>query len=128
MRVVSTQSAIARAVDELRKSKLPMHEANTIRKRYEYKDGKFNVYQEQDVDPWLDHNQAAYNAAPETGRFNGDRFYRMAKIPNLVYVKFCKELGIPVNRWFDSDTLDVIIKRYLNSAEYRKLRTYPGRM
>lgn len=80
------------------------------------------VQRTQDVQPILDANRAAFNAAPEHGRFKGE-MHRMASIPNIVIEQWLKE-GINLYDKHDWPA----VRRKLNSPEYAYLRTKPGRL
>lgn len=78
---------------------------------------------EQDVEPILDLNKAAYNDG--TRGYTPSRDLRkIAEIPLIVAEKWRNELGVDV---FNKDHAPAV-RRLLNDPEYLYLRTAPGRV
>lgn len=93
-------------------------------------DGKLIQKREWDERPTLDANKAEYNNAP--GKFDRKpkRMRRLASIDMGAYFEIVvNKMGIPPHRMFQL-TPDEKKKRnsYLNSSEYRYLRTAPGKL
>jgi hypothetical protein len=87
--------------------------------------GKIKVYQTQDVQPFLEHNNTHMNAG--ASGFKGD-WHRMASIPPIVIVQWTEELKA---KGADNvNPLDVQNRKFLlgklNSPEWNKLRTKQG--
>lgn len=85
-------------------------------------DGKIHIQRLQDVENNLNANQAEYNSHGDHGRFAKGHMHKMASIPMALYEQWLKE-GFDVLTASDAE-----LRRRLNSSEFRKLRTKPGRM
>ena len=88
-------------------------------------DGKIQVYQTQDVAPFIEHNKQ-YMDANKKG-FQGE-WHRMASIPPIVIVQWTEEL-----KKMGADCIDPIDKKNrkfllgkLNDPAWNKLRTKQG--
>ncbi len=88
-------------------------------------DGKIQVYQTQDVKPFLEHNKQAQDV--NGGGFQGD-WHRMASIPPIVIVQWTEELKAK-----GADCINPLDKKnrkfllgHLNSSDYAYLRTKQG--
>lgn len=83
-----------------------------------HNDGTFTIETVQDVEPILERNKAL---ASERGKNMRDReFIPVASIPVTVQYEWLKKYGI--TSVFDEE-YEPLIKRLLNSNEYRYLRT-----
>lgn len=80
----------------------------------------------QDVEPILEDNQRLMNVPRRSSRLHHsglEVWYRVASIPNILLEQLWQR-GL---KFSDSDFVERI-KPMLNSAEYEKLRTAPGRI
>ena len=87
--------------------------------------GKIQVYQTQDVTPFIKHNEKAREMA--TGGFKGD-WHRMASIPPIVIVMWSEELkkmGADCCNPTDVKNRKFLLGK-LNSPDWAKLRTKQG--
>lgn len=91
-------------------------------------DGRIIQTRSQDETPYLDANKEQYNNAP--GRFDKKPQIRaIASIPMVAYAEIMTNMGIPPHRWFQLTQDEKKVRnRYLNSSEYRYLRTSPGKI
>ena len=90
-------------------------------------DGKVTVRGVQDAEPILDANQQQFNAHASKGRRDygegGGFGEQVARIPAGLVEQILQTDGVNLQ------TCDVkTLNRYLNSSEYAKLRTAPGRL
>jgi hypothetical protein len=101
-------------------------EQTDIIERYSKDDnGKIQVYQTQDVRPFLAHNKLAQEA--NQGGFKGD-WHRMASIPPIVIVQWTEELkakGADCVNPLDAQNRKFLLGK-LNSPDWVKLRTKQG--
>jgi hypothetical protein len=88
-------------------------------------DGKITVRRMQDVDPFLDANRQQMGAHSSKGRrdYGEGLGEHVARIPNALIEQLIQTHGVNLATC-DEKTL----KRFLNSSEYAKLRTAPGRI
>ena len=87
--------------------------------------GKIQVHQTQDVDPFLEFNRKARESA--LGGFKGD-MHKMASIPPIVIVMWTEELkasGADCVNPLDVQNRKFLLGK-LNSPEWNKLRTKQG--
>ncbi len=100
-------------------------QTDIIEKYSKNADGKIEVYQTQDVKPFLEHNKKFEDA---TGQgFKGD-WHRMASIPPIVIVQWTEELkkhGADCINPLDAKNRKFLLAK-LNSPEWNKLRTKQG--
>lgn len=91
--------------------------------------GVLTVYREQDVEPVLNANRAAFNEAPSWrpwGSGRKDVSMRMvADIPNIVVEQWLKE---GINIFSPDPDMQKKFRKKLNDPEWRYLRTYPGKV
>lgn len=81
-------------------------------------DGTFTIKTQQDVEPFLDANK---QMAVENGKkTRGKDMFHAAQIPVVVQYEWVKRYGI--RNIFDEE-YEPLIKRLLNSSEWRYLRT-----
>lgn len=81
-------------------------------------DGTYTIATVQDVEPFLDANKAM---APINGKkTRGKDMFHVAQIPVVVQYEWLKRYGI--RSVFDEE-YEPLIKRLLNSSEWRYLRT-----
>ena len=88
-------------------------------------DGKIEVYQTQDVKPFLEHNRTAQSANGQG--FKGD-WHRMASIPPIVIVMWTEELkakGADCINPLDARNRKFLLGK-LNDPAWNKLRTKQG--
>jgi hypothetical protein len=100
-------------------------QTDIIEKYSKNSDGKIEVYQSQDVKPFLEHNKK-FESANEGG-FKGD-WHRMASIPPIVIVQWTEELknqGADCINPLDKQNRKFLLSK-LNSPEWNKLRTKQG--
>ncbi len=97
-----------------------------VKTRMRGEGGKLVVYREQDVEPYLEANQRAYNDAPSwrTGR-NTSPMRLVADVPNVVIEQWLKE---GVNVFSTEPAMQKKVAAKLNDYTNRKLRTAPGRV
>jgi hypothetical protein len=93
------------------------------------KDGQVCVYREQDVESVLKANQVAMNEAPTWRPYASGRkdvaLRHVAEIPAILAEQWFAE-GINI---FSADPdMQKKFRKKLNDWNYRKLRTYPGRL
>ena len=91
-------------------------------------DGKIQVHQTQDLQPYLDANQAEMQVSGDG--FKGETFYKVASIPALVIELWAQELkdqGAD-NAWPLAKCNEKWFTAKLNSSEFLKLRTKTGRV
>ena len=90
-------------------------------------DGKVTVQVSQDADPIFEANQVQYNTHSSKGRRDygegGALGTQVARIPMGVVEEVLMKTGVNLQTC-DNATLH----RFLNSSEYAKLRTAPGRL
>ena len=90
-------------------------------------DGKITVQVTQDADPIFDANRQQFNAHSSKGRRDygdtGGLGEMVARIPSGVVSEVLMKTGVNLQTC-DNKTLH----RFLNSPEYAKLRTAPGRL
>ncbi len=97
-----------------------------IQERVTFEQGLMVVERIQDVQPYLDANQSAFNEAPTWRPFAGINMRPVADIPMIVVEKWMKE---GFNLFDDKqDGYQRELKRRLNDYTNRKLRTAPGRI
>jgi hypothetical protein len=87
--------------------------------------GKIQVYQTQDVKPFIAHNKLAEENA--LGGFKGN-FHRMASIPPIVIVQWTEELkakGADCVNPLDAQNRKFLLAK-LNDPAWNKLRTKQG--
>lgn len=87
-------------------------------------DGLLVRHSSEDVEPILEANKRRANATPETGRFAGDGFHMVARIPRILIEKWMNEEGID---FFDRNDWPKIVAK-LNSSEYSYLKTLKARI
>ena len=88
-------------------------------------DGKIQIYQTQDVKPFLEHNKQFEDA--NSKGFQGD-WHRMASIPPIVVVQWTEELkkmGADCVNPIDIKNRKFLLGK-LNSSDYAFLRTKQG--
>ena len=88
-------------------------------------DGKIQVYQTQDVAPFLEHNKQAQDV--NGAGFQGD-WHRMASIPPIVIVQWTEELkamGADCINPIDVKNRKFLLGK-LNDPAWNKLRTKQG--
>ena len=88
-------------------------------------DGKIQVYQTQDVKPFLEHNKTHRDAGSKG--FQGD-WHRMASIPPIVIVQWTEELkkiGADCINPIDAKNRKFLLRK-LNDPDYKFLRTKEG--
>ncbi len=90
-------------------------------------DGKLTVKNSQDVEPILKKNKRMYNDGD--GYSASKDLKRVASIPTLVLTLWAKEYN-GSNNWFGlpADERKKILKRKLNSNEFRYFRTASGNL
>ena len=90
-------------------------------------DGKLTVQNSQDVEPILKKNKRMYNDGD--GYSASKDLKRVASIPTLVLSLWAKEYN-GSNNWFGIDSKErrVILKKKLNSSEFRYFRTASGNL
>jgi len=100
-------------------------QTDIIEKYSKNSDGKIEVYQSQDVKPFLEHNKKFESA---TGQGFKGEWHRMASIPPIVIVQWTEELKRKA-----ADCINPLDKQnrkfllaMLNSPEWNKLRTKQG--
>lgn len=94
------------------------------RKRFE--DGKLVVCRTQDVEPYLEQNKVRMNDAPSWRPYSSsDGMREVADIPMIVVEQWLRE---GFNMLDPSPENAKELARRLNSIEYEKLRTFPGRV
>lgn len=97
-----------------------------IQERVSFQQGLMVVERIQDVEPYLDANQAAYNEAPTWRPFAGANMRPVADIPMIVVEQWIKE---GFNLFDDKqEGYQRELRRRLNDYTNRKLRTCPGRI
>jgi hypothetical protein len=74
------------------------------------------IHSSQDVEPILEQNQREYAAAEGT-RFG--EWTKIATLPNLIYYQLLMSGKLHDQRY---------MRQFLNSSEFRKFRTRPGRV
>lgn len=89
---------------------------------YDSADRKIHVQRLQDVEENLNANQAEFNSYGDHRNFKG-HLHKMASIPNAIYEKWLREDGFDALTGDDKE-----LRRRLNSSEFRKLRTMPGKL
>ncbi len=99
---------------------------NDIKTASQARNGIVTVKRTQDVEPYLNANQAEYNShgdyRPYAGKGN---LRKVADVPNIVIEQWLKE-GVNV---FSSDPdMQKKVRRKLDDYTNRKLRTIPGRL
>jgi hypothetical protein len=87
--------------------------------------GKLVVRRTQDTTGYLEQNKAEMNEAPSWRPYAGTSMRKVATIPNVIVEKWMRE---GVNIFDPSPETQKKIAEKLNSNEYKKLRTYPGRV
>ena len=100
-------------------------QTDIIEKYSKNSDGKIEVYQTQDVKPFLEHNKQ-FESATGSG-FQGD-WHRMASIPPIVIVQWTEELkamGADCINPIDKQNRKFLLGK-LNSPDWVKLRTKQG--
>jgi hypothetical protein len=88
-------------------------------------DGKIQVFQTQDVKPFIEHNKA-FESSTSSG-FKGD-WHRMASIPPIVIVMWTEELkakGADCINPIDAKNRKFLLGK-LNDPAWNKLRTKQG--
>lgn len=100
-----------------------------ISTRMEARNGKLLVVRSQDVAPYLRENTRERNShsdwRPYATRRGGSNLKKVAEIPNIVVEQWLKE-GINV---FSKDpAMQRRVRLKLDSNEFQKLRTMPGKM
>lgn len=90
-----------------------------MRRGWHVGNGEIVRYAEDDVEPVLDANKAEFNATPETRKFGGKTFHRVARIPPIIIEKWKNELGID---FFNRNHLPRVMA-LLDSPDYRYLKT-----
>lgn len=92
------------------------------------KNGMLHVQRTQDVEPYLNKNQALRNSVGDyKNRWSRrDRPMRMvADIPNVIVEKWMQE---GVNVFSNDPGMVNKVRRKLDEPEYRHLKTHPGRI
>jgi len=100
-------------------------QTDIIEKYSKNSDGKIEVFQTQDVKPFLEHNKNFESAIGQG--FKGD-WHRMASIPPIVIVQWTEELkksGADCINPIDAKNRKFLLAK-LNSPEWNKLRTKQG--
>ena len=100
-------------------------QTDIIEKYSKNSDGKIEVYQTQDVKPFLEHNKQ-FEGANKKG-FQGD-WHRMASIPPIVIVQWTEELkkhGADCINPLDAKNRKFLLGK-LNDPAWNKLRTKQG--
>lgn len=87
---------------------------------YDEADGTTWLERVQDVEPILNETKAAFNDAPEFGRYKRD-VVKVASIPLVVYEAYLKK-GIDLLKD------DAALRRFLNDPDNRAFRTTPGKV
>lgn len=95
----------------------------------EARNGKVLVVRSQDVAPYLRENQRERNShsdwRPYASRRGGSNLRKVAEIPNIVVEQWLKE---GVNVFSNDPAMQKLVRRKLDSNEFLKLRTMPGKM
>lgn len=96
-------------------------------KYYFEEDGTLTVKNSQDVNPILEKNKRMYNDG--NGYSKSKDLKRVASIPTLILTLWAKEYN-GSNNWFGlpNDERKKILKRKLNSNEFRYFRTASGNL
>ena len=89
---------------------------------YNEADDTITTSRVQDVEPYLDANKRAYNAA--TKGFESETFNQVASIPMILIEQWLREEGLDI---FNPDHAGRL-RRKLNDPDYLYLRTKPGRI
>ena len=89
-----------------------------------HQDGTFTIETREDVEPILDANKRM-----QTNEYPRDKeLLPVARVPATVYQKWLQDLGIPFDQAHEPDVRRLICQLYLNSNEFRFLRTTEGRI
>ena len=89
-----------------------------------HQDGTFTIETVEDAEPILDANKRQ-----QTDGLKRDReFMPVARVPVTVYQKWLQDLGIPFEQADEPDVRRLICQLYLNSNEFRFLRTTEGQI
>lgn len=81
----------------------------------------FHTTQEQDVQPFVEHNKRLQGTGRDYWKAGGD-FRHEATVPNLILLKWAEEDGIPPDKVY-SDEFARRISRRLNDPDYRAFKT-----
>lgn len=83
---------------------------------------KLHIVYEQDVEPILEANKRAFNDAPT--RFKSEVFNHKARIPNVIWQKWCNEKGISYQEFLSNPK---VLRRFLQDPDNSLCLTRAGK-
>ena len=92
---------------------------------YEPDTDGFTVQYEQDVEPLLEQNKRQYNNVSDYRRFAGERWHKVASLPNVIVMELAKQ-GILSYAGAILD--EKRFRRWLNDSDNMLFRTRPGKV
>lgn len=80
--------------------------------KFHIEDEKLIIETVQDVEPILEANKRAQ--LENTGRFKSETFNHKARIPNVIWQKWCNDNGITYHEFMNNDK---VLKRFLEDPD-----------